>query len=675
MKVFQTQQRTVVRMTATLAAGILLFCAARARAVDYTWQNAGGGDWTADTNWDQSGQPDSAGDTAFLGNLSGPYTATLNASRTIGGLTLQGADPTLQVDGTLIQSGGTSTVSGGTLTGSGTVQWQDGAAITWSSATAPAGALVFRVPVGTATPMATLDNSDADSAWGIGQGQELRIEGEWTNNTTARVFSVSHGFSNSGLIQLGSNSSNSGGWGFPAPNVTLTVTNGTLTNTADGEIVLYPRNNDGSGAQGAWSERFLNLELNNAGSLTSYAVGNTALGRAGANHANSGTITVDGSLTGGGRAFLAVTGTSLSNTGTIDLNDGILAVRTDTFTHSAGSITGNGILRLGRHVSSTTTEWTGPDTTAPLTFQIAQNALHTLNRNSAWDLAQGQTLTFEILGGNGPTEVTLNQDLNNSGLIQMGLPAPGDWYGIHILKFSAGRLTNNADGIINMYPRSATSFSGSFGYSWSHREIRGEVINDGQFNVYSWASYIGKAGAAHENNGTIVLDSSITEANGQYATLNVTGTSFTNNSGGVIAGVGTIDVTGVAGGLVNDGTLAPGMSIGTLSVNGDLILTADSYLDFEYDAGGTSDLIAVAGNLTLNGSLNGAGAVLGETYTIFTYTGSLTDNGLNVTGLPAYLRAEFDTTGGQVTFMAIPEPTTAILLALGALGLLRRRRL
>ncbi|NUS67044.1 MAG: hypothetical protein HOQ41_01720 [Ensifer adhaerens] len=80
----------------------------------------------------------------------------------------------------------------------------------------------------------------------------------------------------------------------------------------------------------------------------------------------------------------------------------------------------------------------------------------------------------------------------------------------------------------------------------------------------------------------------------------------TVGSGVVLGGNGTIGASVV----VNDGgTLAPRKSPGTLTINGDLSLTAASFLDFEFGqanvAGGAlNDLVDIGGNLVLDGTLN-----------------------------------------------------------------------
>ncbi|MGH8157709.1 MAG: autotransporter outer membrane beta-barrel domain-containing protein [Rhodanobacter sp.] len=112
------------------------------------------------------------------------------------------------------------------------------------------------------------------------------------------------------------------------------------------------------------------------------------------------------------------------------------------------------------------------------------------------------------------------------------------------------------------------------------------------------------------------------------------------SNGGILAGAGTI------GGSVTiaDGHLAPGNSPGTLTINGDLSLGAASNLDYELGAasvagGPLNDLVEVGGNLTLDGTLNviqSAGGTYGAgIYRLIDYSGTLTDNGLELGSMPA----------------------------------------
>jgi autotransporter-associated beta strand protein len=135
-------------------------------------------------------------------------------------------------------------------------------------------------------------------------------------------------------------------------------------------------------------------------------------------------------------------------------------------------------------------------------------------------------------------------------------------------------------------------------------------------------------------NGRTELSGGVMRINGIYGgpfhVLDVTG-------GATLGGTGQVRATV----NVADGRIAPGNSAGNLTINGNLVLGADSILDFELGApnlapGIGSDLITVGGNLTLDGALNitdlgGFGAGL---YRLIDYTGALTDNGLALGTLP-----------------------------------------
>ncbi|KZL22962.1 autotransporter domain-containing protein [Pseudovibrio sp. WM33] len=130
-------------------------------------------------------------------------------------------------------------------------------------------------------------------------------------------------------------------------------------------------------------------------------------------------------------------------------------------------------------------------------------------------------------------------------------------------------------------------------------------------------------------------------------------------NGGTLGGSGTI--TGSV--TVTNGAIAAGNSPGTLTIGGDLNLTSGSALDYELGspsgtAGVDSDLIAVGGDLTLDGSLNvtDAGGFDTGLYNLITYGGSLTDNGLDVGTAPGGFLYNVQTTAvGQVNLLVNPD--------------------
>lgn len=103
-------------------------------------------------------------------------------------------------------------------------------------------------------------------------------------------------------------------------------------------------------------------------------------------------------------------------------------------------------------------------------------------------------------------------------------------------------------------------------------------------------------------------------------TLKINGTAdnstATVSSGATLAGAGTV------GGIINNGNLEPGNSIGTLNVSGTVTLNSDSVLVIEVDASGNSDKIVATGAVTAGGTLrvspeNGT-YTDGQQYTIIT---------------------------------------------------------
>ena len=139
------------------------------------------------------------------------------------------------------------------------------------------------------------------------------------------------------------------------------------------------------------------------------------------------------------------------------------------------------------------------------------------------------------------------------------------------------------------------------------------------------------------------------------------GTGFHNfNAGGlVITNNATLRGSGtLVGNVTVLGTWSPGFSVGAITTSNNL--TFGSSAAVNYDLGTSSDFTAVNGNLTLNGTLNvSAAAGFGAgTYTLFTYIGTLSGNGLTIGSIPD---SGFDyvvdtNTSGQVKLDVTPPP-------------------
>ena len=169
----------------------------------------------------------------------------------------------------------------------------------------------------------------------------------------------------------------------------------------------------------------------------------------------------------------------------------------------------------------------------------------------------------------------------------------------------------------------------------------------GGADTYSGATTISQGTLALGVSGSFANSATISVAS--LATLDLTAktSSFNFGAGQTLKGFGTVNIgSGKTIGFTGGGTLAPGGSIGTLNITGNLDLTGGTAA-FElgtpgtsHTAVGTSDLSAVTGNLTLGGTLNlidNAGANSQGTagvgsYKIFTYTGTESGSFAAVTG-------------------------------------------
>ena len=188
-------------------------------------------------------------------------------------------------------------------------------------------------------------------------------------------------------------------------------------------------------------------------------------------------------------------------------------------------------------------------------------------------------------------------------------------------------------------------------------------------------------------------------------TLKLQGAGSITNSMFIVVGVSAasnafFDVSGVTGGpyaiggatnqtlagfgsvignvtLTNAGSLAPGdtatttnyligsvtntvsvlaSGVGTLTFSNDLTVVSTNTLFF--DLGANSDLVQVLGNLTLGGTLNvrDSGGFTNTTYTLFTYGGTLTYNGVTIgsTPNPSLSYTVNTNTSGQVKLVVAP---------------------
>jgi autotransporter-associated beta strand protein len=165
------------------------------------------------------------------------------------------------------------------------------------------------------------------------------------------------------------------------------------------------------------------------------------------------------------------------------------------------------------------------------------------------------------------------------------------------------------------------------------------------------------------SNGTLLIPGSLSGNSGPSAVTVLAGATLTGD--GTIGGAVTVN---------NGGTLAPGLSAipSPLTINSNLTLNTSSLLNFEL--GSTSDKLIVSGDLVLGGILNitnlaGFGP---NTYTLITYSGTLTGNLPTIGALPSGFVATISTdTSGQINLIVqLPSPPTISNVSLSPDGTL-----
>ena len=457
--------------------------------------------------------------------------------------------------------------------------------------------------------------------------------------------------------------------------INVGITNGTLQISNDNQL---------GGAPGSFVAN--RLQISNGATLRTNGVSTLTQNRGITIGSGGGTLSINGSnmlyggrLTGSGNTA-TVTGSNaltLTNVSGVATNvnwDFASNSGVRTFFQGSNALgTGSVTVRNGVRLTSQSTAPTSAQVTNAVTLDSGAGLT---NRSSTGTAVTYTNVTLPSSG----SILLNNDDQSTTGLtISSGGTLTGD------LTVDTTQGGTNAVGNVTL----SGVFSGAGGLVKAGTGTSGIVIL-GAANTYTGNTTIStgtlKLGAA----GSIANSGTISVVSGAWFDTSLVPGGFSLVSAQSLQGSGT-----VLGSVMAQGTLSPGLSgsVGTLSFANDLALGSGSILSYELNGantavgGGINDLSAVAGNLTLDGTLNvseiGAGsflsATVGNIWRLFTYAGTLTNNGLSLGTVPTLssgLTLAFDTsTPNEVNLILVPEPTAAVsaMAGVGLIALLRAR--
>jgi hypothetical protein len=388
---------------------------------------------------------------------------------------------------------------------------------------------------------------------------------------------------------------------------------------------------------------------------------------------NAGQFAVSGGAAlefGGGQTFNA--GTAFTGGGIAKITGGTTAVSGNVsaavLEFGGGSLQGTGTLTAG------TLRWTGGDFRGAGTLTVASGAL--LLATGAGDR------TLQRADGNS----TGGRVVENFGTFRVENAG-------NLVGNDGAQLLNRSGGVFELR-NDASLLHGGNGSAPTFTN-QGTVAKTAGTGTSTIAVPFVNSGTIAVSAGTLAFTSTFTNAGGaigltQGGAVSVPGTLDLGTA--TLAGAGTITAAEVRAG----GQVSPGSSPGTLTVAGNLTLLSTSRLIVEL--GGTAqgtgyDFLSVTGAAALAGTLdfkfvNGfaATAGAGDTFSILTaasrsgvFLNALAGGTRVVSsdGLGSFL-VNYTASGVTLTdFVAVPEPSTYALLALGlgfVIRQVRRRR-
>jgi autotransporter-associated beta strand protein len=611
--------------------------------------------WAGDFTYKGTNQSLNLGTGAVT--LTGDRQVTVRASTlTVGGAIGDGSNGyglTKEGVGTLTLTGA-STYTGATSVNSGTLRLQ------------------FNVA---GAPSSNIINSNSSLRLG---GGALLVSGT-DNGTSSQTFDGLTVGAGSSLLNATSGTSGTVNVAVGA----VTRETGGLLNfvlPADGAISTTS-SNDANGLLGAGMTVGNNWATVSGGNIVAFTAYDTqnAVGSWGANQ----NITNTGVFSGALASSLTVNSVRMNsnNTSTVNLGGQTLTVLDGILVTSAvgqAQTISNGTIRGsagGDLVVINNNNTTGGASLLTISANVVDNT-------GATAFTKGGTKTVVLSGSNSYTGATYV----NSGILQAGSanPAFGNNSAVVISTGAALNLNSFSQTVGSL----ASNNSGGFG---TVTLGSGTLTTGGDNTSTTFGGTIaGTGGFVKVGTGTQTLTGAntytgATEVN--LGTLLVNG-SLAAESAVAVNNGGTLGGLGVVGGLVTtggtDSVISPGNSPGMLTLAGGLDATAG--VKFVFELGTTSDVLNL-GSSNFTGSAgadglvfdfyNTGGLAAGTAYTLITF-GSSTDldySDLTANVLPAgfVLDTSFGTDGFQINgnslqvqFAVVPEPSTLLMIGMGA---------
>ncbi|CAN7599092.1 autotransporter domain-containing protein [Phyllobacterium sp. LjRoot231] len=346
---------------------------------------------------------------------------------------------------------------------------------------------------------------------------------------------------------------------------------------------------------------------------------------------NAGSSVIGEERTGLGTAM--VTGAGSRWITTDHLNVGVAGTGALTI-KNGGSVSNGAFSQIGNFigssgtvlVSGTDSKWevgsnicVGGSGTGTLTIENGGSVTNSGSQIGAHPGGEGTVL---VTGSGSSWRSGSNIAVGSTGNGMLTLGNDGAIYAPSITiaeqEHSTGTLNIGTGGVLQTNSITFGKGTGTLNFDTVGDNVFSPIISgNGTLNVLSGKTIL--TGDSSSFTGTAAVS-----ANSDLAVDGVLGGSIDVLRGGFLGGVGVVGSTTIEA----DGTLAPGNSIGTIHVNGDLTFKPGAIYSVEVDPFGNNDKTAIAGAATLTGAsvnvIASAGDWKPETrYTILSATGGL----------------------------------------------------